>query len=291
MTEAKRSFKDRRDGRYVRDMDGMHIIMAHLLSRRTACEASLSEKIDLTNILAYLEEKNNGAAFKYTIFHVIAAAAGKMLVLRPYLNRFIAGRRYYQRQDVTLAFVVKRQFSDGGDEGLLVLPYPKDGTIDGLAARVVAEAQKNRGGDLGGSMDAVNVLARLPRFLLAFIIRILRVLDFYGLVPTFLTAGDPYYSTLFLSNLGSIKLNAAYHHLTDWGTNSLFMTIGEKHQAAFYNDKGEAELRPVLELGFTLDERLADGYYYSRSVKLLKYLLQNPRLLELPAEEEVPYDE
>jgi pyruvate/2-oxoglutarate dehydrogenase complex dihydrolipoamide acyltransferase (E2) component len=292
MTGTKRSFKDRRDGRYVRDMDGMHIIMAHLLPRRTACEASLTETIDLSNILSYLEQKNSdGGAVKYTIFHIIAAAAGKMLVLRPYLNRFIAGRRYYQREEVTLAFVVKRQFSDGGGEGLLVLPYGADATLDSLAARVVAEAHKTRGGDLGESMDAANFIARLPRFMVAFIVRILRILDFYGRVPALLTNGDPNYASLFISNLGSIKLNAAYHHLNDWGTNSVFITIGEKYQAIFYNDKGEPVLRPALDMGFTLDERLADGYYYSRSIKCLKYLLQHPWLLELPAKEEVAYDD
>ena len=292
MTEIKRGFKDRRDGRYVRDMDGMHIIMAHLMPSRTACEASLNETIDLTNILAYLEQKNSGGGtVKYTIFHIIAAALGKMLILRPYLNRFIAGRRYYQRHEVTLAFVVKRQFSDSGGEGLLVLPYAPDGTVDALAARVVAEAQRTRSGDLGESMDAANFIARLPRFMVAFIIRILRLLNFYGRVPAFLSDGDPNFASVFISNLGSIKLNAAYHHLNDWGTNSIFVTIGEKYRAVFYNDKGEPEIRPALDMGFTLDERLADGYYYSRSIKCLKYLLQHPQLLELPAQEEVAYDD
>jgi pyruvate/2-oxoglutarate dehydrogenase complex dihydrolipoamide acyltransferase (E2) component len=291
MEKTKRSFRDRRDGRYVRDMDGMHIIMAHLLPRRTGCEASISETIDLTNILAYLEQKNSGAPIKYTIFHIVAAAAGKMLVLRPYLNRFIAGRRYYQRDEVTLAFVVKQQFSDSGGEGLLVMPFSEDGTIDSLAAHVVAEAQKTRSGDLGESLDAANFIARLPRFLIAFIVRILHILNYYGRVPRVLTSGDPNHASLFLSNLGSIKLNAAYHHLNDWGTNSLFMTIGEKRQAMFFNDKGEPDIRPALDLCFTLDERLADGYYYSRSIKLFRHLLQNPQLLELPAKEEIPYDD
>ena len=291
MTKTKRRFKDRRDGRFVRELDGMHVIMAHLYPKRTACEASLIETIDLTNILNYLEQKNStSGSMKYTIFHIVAAAAGKMLVLRPYLNRFISGRRYYQRDEVSLAFVVKRQFVDGGDEGLLVLPYPATGTIDDLAQCVVGEAQKNRSGDLGESLDTANTLARLPRFLLAFIVGILRILDYYGRVPAVLTNGDPNYATLFISNLGSIKLNAAYHHLNDWGTNSLFLSIGEKRQAMFFTDKGDQELRPALDLCFTMDERLADGYYYSRSIKCFKYLLQNPQLLELPAKEEVAYD-
>jgi len=292
MTKSKRGFKDRRDGRYVRDMSGMHTIMAHLLPRRSACEVFFSDKIDLTHVLAYLEQKNSGDTdFKYTIFHVIAAATGKMLILRPYLNRFISGRRYYQREEVTLAFAVKRQFSDDGGEGLLILKYPPDGTIDSLAAQIVGKTQKNRSGDLGKSHDAANFIARLPRFMIAFIVGILRILDYYGRVPALLTAGDPNHASLFIANLGSIKLNAAYHHLNDWGTNSVFITIGEKYLAPFYNEKGESEVRPVLELGYTIDERLADGFYYSRSIKLLKYLLQNPQLLELPANEEVPYDD
>jgi len=291
MPATKRSLKDRRDGRYVRDLDGMHIIMAHLYPRRTACEAFINEKVDLTNILAYLEQKNSGSAgIKNTIFHVIAAATAKMLILRPHLNRFIAGRRYYQRDEVTLAFVVKRKFSDNGGEGLLVLPYTHKSTIDELAARVVKEAEKNREGDLGESMDAANFIARLPRFMIAFFVRILRILDFYGRVPKSLTSGDPNYASLFISNLGSIKLNVAYHHLNDWGTNSIFMTVGEKHLSRFYTEDGQAELRPALDVGITLDERLADGYYYARSTRLLKYLLQNPQLLELPAEEEIPHD-
>ena len=48
-------------------------------------------------------------------------------------------------------------------------------------------------------------------------------------------------------------------------------------------------MHETLQLGLTLDERIADGYYYSKTVKLLKYLLQNPRLLEVPANEEVDY--
>ena len=48
--------------------------------------------------------------------------------------------------------------------------------------------------------------------------------------------------------------------------------------------------REVMDLGITLDERIADGYYYSKTIKLLKYLLQNPELLETPAKEEVDYD-
>ena len=49
-------------------------------------------------------------------------------------------------------------------------------------------------------------------------------------------------------------------------------------------------MREKLKLGITLDERIADGYYYAKSVRLFKYLLEHPTLLERPLSEEVEYE-
>ncbi|MFR0788389.1 MAG: hypothetical protein ACLSHM_09350 [Vescimonas sp.] len=43
-------------------------------------------------------------------------------------------------------------------------------------------------------------------------------------------------------------------------------------------------MQETLDLGLTIDERLADGYYYSKSIRLLKYLLEHPEELEKPYE-------
>ena len=101
---------------------------------------------------------------------------------------------------------------------------------------------------------------------------------------------DPYYSSVVLSNLGSIGMKCGYHHLTNWGTCSLFCIVGEKKMAPYFTADGSYEMRETLDLGLTIDERLADGYYYSKSIKLLKHLLEHPELLERPANEEVDYD-
>ena len=95
---------------------------------------------------------------------------------------------------------------------------------------------------------------------------------------------------MVLSNLGSIKLKCGYHHLTNWGTCSLFCIIGEKKMSPFFDDDGHVVMKETLDLGLTIDERLADGYYYSKSVRLLKYLLEHPEELEKPLKEEVRYE-
>ena len=45
-------------------------------------------------------------------------------------------------------------------------------------------------------------------------------------------------------------------------------------------------MRISVDIGLTVDERISDGYYCSKSVQLLKKLLEEPELLELPLEEQ-----
>ena len=137
----------------------------------------------------------------------------------------------------------------------------------------------------------MDTLTKLPRFILRFIMWILHKLDFYGRVPDFLIKEDPNYATVFISNLGSIGLKAGYHHLCNWGTNSIFVVLGEKKLTPVYDNEGNMEMKETMDIGLTLDERIADGYYYSKTVKLVKYLLHNPELLETPAGEEVDYEQ
>lgn len=169
--------------------------------------------------------------------------------------------------------------------------FDEDTTIATVRDKVYAEINECRSDKLDNSTAGMDTLTKMPRFLLRFVVWILHKLDFYGKMPDFLIKTDPNHATCFISNLGSIGLKSGYHHLSNWGTNSIFVVIGEKKLTSVYNDEeGRTEMKETLDLGLTLDERIADGYYYSKTVKLVKYLLQNPELLELPAGEEVDYE-
>ena len=290
--QYKRRRGDRRDGRWLREEDSLHQITPYLMPNRADNEAFLTAQIDLTAINAYLARKNaENPDFKYTFFHIIIAALVKTVTLRPRMNRFIQGMRLYQRHDLTAAFVVRKQFTDTAREALAYIKFEDTDTVDTVHDKIRAEVLLNRRADtVDNSTNGMDMLTRLPRFVLRFVMWALRRLDFYGKAPYSLVKTDPDYATLFLSNFGSIKLDAGYHHLNNWGTNSLFVTIGAKHMAPFYDENGQREMREVLELGITLDERIADGYYYSKTIRLLKHLLHNPELLETPAKEEVDYE-
>lgn len=52
---SKRKFGDRKDARRVRDMDGLHCIMMHIMPKRTESEVYLEFPMDVTDLLPYIE--------------------------------------------------------------------------------------------------------------------------------------------------------------------------------------------------------------------------------------------
>lgn len=292
MKEKKRKkWGDRRDARLVRDIDALHKIMPYMFPHRCDNEAFITEEIDLTALNEYINAKNlDCGERKYTIFQFVCCAFVKVLTLRPQLNRFIQNKKLYQRDKLSLSFVIKRQFTDSASEGLAFMLFDDKSTIDSVHTKIVDEIYKTRSGSSDGAENSLKLLAKLPRFILGFLARIMGFLDVKGLLPRSIADTDMGYASVFISNLGSIKLNSGYHHLTNRGTNSIFVIIGEKKLKPFYDEANNVQMREVLPLGLTIDERISDGFYFAKSIKLLKYLLQNPQELELEAYEEVKYD-
>ena len=289
---AERRFGDRRDATLLRDTDALHFIMGIIYPNRADNEAYIAERVNLEPIKAYLAKKNvEGIPFKYTFFHVILTALVKTVTLRPKLNRFYANENYYQRNKITAGFVIKKEFSDGSEEAMALLEAKPDATIDTIHEEIRRQVQATRNEQKMNTTDnSMDILNKLPRFLSKTAIRFIRFLDRHGWCPDFLIGDDPNYSSVFLSNLGSIRLRSGYHHLTNWGTSSLFCVIGEKKWTPLYDQNGLVEMRETVDLGLTVDEHIADGYYYSKSIRLFKYLLEHPELLEQPLNTEVEYD-
>ncbi|MBQ9814616.1 MAG: 2-oxo acid dehydrogenase subunit E2 [Lachnospiraceae bacterium] len=288
--KERRRFGDRFDGKLIKDLDPMHVITPILYPNRCDCEAYISERIELAPIREYLAKKNqNEELFPYTVFHIVVTAILKTLTLRPKMNRFVANKLMYQRNDVIASFVVKKLFSDEGEEALaLVKALPED-TIDSIHKKLFDQISTSRSDKVDKSSESMDIVSRMPRRLTRLFCEIICFLDRIGKCPRGLIATDPYYTSVVLSNLGSIKLQSGYHHLTNWGTCSLFCILGEIKNRASIDENGNTVVKETMDLGLTVDERLADGYYYSKTLRLIRKLLTNPELLELPMGEEIDY--
>ncbi len=291
MDKKKRRLGDRRDGVLIRDLDALHYITGIIYPNRCDNEAYIAERIDLSNINSYLEQKNIEAdpEYPFKFFHLLVTAMVKTITLRPKLNRFIVRGNFYQRNEVSAAFVVKKKFSDSGSEALAFLHMRDNDNLQSVYEKIKEQVYFCRSDKIDTSSSAMDILTKMPRFISRRIIKFAMFLDKHGWAPQFLIATDPYYSSILLSNVGSIKLKSGYHHLTNWGTCSLFCLIGEIKMRPVFDETGHYEMHQTVDLGITIDERLADGYYYARSVRLIKHLLEHPELLELPLDEEVEY--
>ena len=281
---------DRRDATLLRDIDSMHYIMPLMYPNRCDNEAFISERIDLTNVNRYLEKKNaDEPEYRYNIFQIIVTAVLKTITLRPQLNRFIANYNLYQRDSVSAAFTIKKIFTDEGDEALARVNAKPTDNIDSIHDEIFRQVSYVRNEGKDPSTEGMDMLQTIPLAFKKTIGVTARFLDRHGWMPQALIETDPYQSSVVLANLGSIKLHSGYHHLTNWGTTSVFCIVGEKKPRRFELGDGTTELRDSIDIGLTIDERISDGFYCSRAVRLLKTLLENPELLELPLEEKVEY--
>jgi len=285
---VKKKWGDRPGARYIRDVSGLTTLIFHLMPKRTESEVYLADKIDATELVKFIEKKNaEHDSYKTTIFHCFVLAVARMLKERPKMNRYVQGRRMYERDSISLSFMAKRRFADDAEESFMqVVPKDTD-TIDEISHQIYGDVREVRKHEHStGGMDAtVDKFAKIPRFLLMLVFRFVRTLDFFGKVPQSLREGDSNFSSVLLSNLGSIKGPAVYHHLNNYGTNSIMITVGTLHKEEIVMPDGTKQIRDVLDFGATLDERIGDGFYFVRSLNLVKYIFAHPELLDRPLSE------
>lgn len=289
---AKRKFGDRRDGRRIRNLDGLHVIMMHLMPKRTEAEVYMEYALDVTNLLQFIDAENaRHPEFKTTLFHCIVAAIGRVVTMRPSLNRFICGRHLYDRNDITLSFVAKRKFADHAEESLMTLTAREDFNLDYVTRKVVGDVQEMRKSPNGAGLDdTINLIARMPTPILRIFFGVLQFLSAHGKVPKMFTEGDTNHTSVLFSNLGSIQCDACYHHLNNYGTNSIIITVGVIHKEPRVMPDGSVAIRDMVNLGLTADERIADGFYFAKSLKLAEYILTHPELLCIPLKEAIEYE-
>ena len=283
-------FGKRIDGTRIRDLDGFHLVVPYIMPKRTEAEVASFEKFDVTDLLAYMKKRNTEEGTNLKIFHAICTAVARTIYLRPKMNIFIAGKHFWQRKDITLSFVAKRRFEDSSEESLMFMKVEPDMTLDSVSRLILGDVEKVRkesNNDLGKTMDFVG---RLPRFILVLLFGVIKILEYFGIMPAGLMKGDPNYSTVLLSNLGSIGAGAPYHHLSNYGTCSIMVTIGTLHKEDRKMPDGSVQERDIIDITLMLDERIADGFYYAKSLRITRYLLEHPEVLAGRVEDPVPVD-
>lgn len=282
----RKHFKDRRDAVRVTDTDPMHKIMPHLMPLRCDSDVYINQKFDVTELVKYYEKKKKEDK-DLTYFQLFVTMIAKVLYNKPYLNRFVTNKTLYQRNKVSIGYTGKVNYKEESKEIITVIDFEPDDTLKEVKDKVLSSVNKIRSSSNAGTNDIMSTVAKLPKPLISLIVRIVKYMDRHDLLPKSLIEDNIYYSSLVVSNLGSIKGGAIYHHLTDFGTSSILTTIGEIKKEIVINDKGEEEIRDMCEFGICLDERIADGVYFIKTAHLIQDILNHPESLEDKVSEKV----
>jgi hypothetical protein len=284
--------RTRRDGKPVRDLPAFTKIMPYLMPDKMGSIIFYQEDFDVTETLAYIKDFNhrhardNGALL--TLFEVVMLSTVRTVALRPRLNRFVAGKHYYQRKRLIMSFVAKKELSDEGKEVNIKMEFDPRDTLSSAAVKVRDAIKKGISEDGHENEKVVDSVMKLPSFLLVFINWAYNWLDARNLLPYSVTESDPMWSTVFLANVGSFGLNPPFHHLFERGTCPIFIAVGkvrsENRLAANPDGSPRVEERKMLRVNYSFDDRIADGIYMGSSIELLKGFVEDPSALSRPPE-------
>lgn len=274
----------RKDGVYLRKLPGFRKMFPFLMPTRTESVIFYSQKVRLRGALAWLDKANAGREKRLSIFHVVLAASARTLALRPDANRFIAGRRIYQRRTIDLSFVVKRELTEGAAETTVKITIDPRATVFDVAEKVSGAVRSTRGTESSSDEKTTALLTSLPRSITRLVVQGARFLDYFNLLPASYIRGDSLYTSVYLANLGSIGLDAVFHHMFEWGNAAFFIVVGKRKKEPVADDRGEMAILDVLNMNISLDERITDGVNYAATIAMLTDLIENPQKLETPPE-------
>lgn len=271
----------RPDGSVISGLHSLRRIMPFIMPSRTESFVLFEQTVPTAPIAAYLQQVNAGrpAEARVTLFHVVLHGIGRVLHEFPRLNRFVMGSRLYARDGIWLSFSAKKQLTLDASLFTAKVRFEPGESLVAMVDRIHASLREGRAEAPTAIEKEASLFLKIPTGVLKVGTRWLRRLDAWNLLPASFIAGDPMYASAFVANLGSVGLDAAFHHNYEYGTIPIFVTVGRIHRAPVVRDDDTVGVQEVIALRYTYDERVEDGFYAARALERLRAHLLDPARL------------
>ena len=283
-------FGYRNDGKKVKGMGIIDKAEPFFMPQRIDAVNYTTVKVKCDSIDEFIaRERKNGISYSY--MHIVIAAIVRILYIRKKLNRFIMRGSIYQRNTISISMDIKKKLEDDGEQVCLKMFFTGRESIEEVKKIVDDEIAKNlQESEVHSTTKAAGKLTSLPDFLFRWTMAFVRFLDKHGLLPKALIKASPFHTSCFLTNLKSIKLNYIFHHLYNFGTTTIFVAMGKEKVEPYVENNKELKIAKMLTMGVSLDERVADGLYMGKSLRLFSDYIKNPDNLKtsLPNDGTIP---
>ena len=271
--------------RRIRKDIPMNAVMPFIMPNRNGASNKFYATVDIGSCEEFIRQKRNEGMKGLGMMHIIIAAYVRAVSQCPGINRFIRGQRVYTRKNIEVCLTIKKELKLNAPETVIKLDANPGDTLDMIYTQLNDEIEKNKAESFSNSMDFVTkILVCLPRVFLKLTVWFLKICDYFGLLPRFLTKLSPFHGSMFITNMGSLGMPPIYHHLYDFGNLPMFIAMGKKRTEYICDKDGVAQKHRFIDFTIVCDERICDGHYYSTAFKKLKRCIENPEQLMSPPE-------
>jgi len=275
-------------GRRIKSLDPLNAITPFIMPNRNGASNMFKATIDITEAERYLRQERLKGRKNMNMMHVFMASYVRVASQMPGINRFIRGQRVYAGKDIDIALTIKKEMKlDAQETVIQIVADPKD-TLGDVYGKVNDLVEINKeAGDKNSTDKLARLLMHLPSLLLKFVVWFLKSMDYMGIMPRAITKASPFHGSMFITNVGSLGIDAIFHHLYDFGNIPIFISMGKRKNHVVVDEEGKITKRKVIDITIVTDERICDGHYYAEAFKRIKRLIANPWLLETPPEKVV----
>lgn len=279
-------FQKRKGARYLKTLTPIERIMPHVMPKRSDSQVFFTDDIDCTAIDQYIHEKRE-QGIDMTYLDVFVASAVRLYAKRPALNRFVMGGRIFANEKIWVSMALKKSLRDNEPSTTIKIPFTGHETIFEVKAKFDEQIHANKEtGSSNGTDKLAKALTSIPNWVMRWAFALIRFLDRSSLLPEAITDLSPFHGGLFITYLKSLGIPGIYHHIYDLGTIGQFIAVGKERMAPVVDQKtGDIVARKIMTMMVVADERICDGLYYARSMRLFRRILENPWGLEERLEE------
>ena len=283
MSKYRRRFGDRKDGRLLRSIPPFSKFIPYIMPQRNDRLVHYEESFEVSAVDRRLRALRVQGYKGIGILHFLIACYIRCISMLPAANRFIAGRRIYARDDIEIIMAVRRSSDPNETETTIKVKFEPTDTIFDVYRKMNEKIEEIKTSDENNNTEEVaEAFSKLPRFLIRFLIAVIRMLDYFGWVPQALLDASPFHGSMIITDLGSLRIGPVYHHIYNFGTLPVFIAFGAKRHAYELDRHGQFQDRKYIDTKMVLDEGIVDGHYYAQMLQAFRYIFLHPEILESP---------
>ena len=278
-------FQKRKGARYLKTLTPIERIMPHVMPKRSDAQVFYTDDINCESIDKYIAEKKT-QGIEITYLDIFVASAVRLYAQRPALNRFVMGGRIFASDKIWVSMSIKKSLRDNEPSTTIKVPFTGHETIFEVKKAFDEQIHANKEvGSSNGTDKLAGALTSIPNWVMRWAFGLIRFLDRSSLLPSAITDLSPFHGGIFITYLKSLGIQGIYHHIYDLGTIGQFIAVGKERMQPIVDPKtGEIRAAKISTIMVVGDERICDGLYYARSMRLFRRILDNPWCLEEPLE-------